>query len=286
MKAFLRRDFLRAVVASAGPVVIAGCSDSEETTEPEPDKLRFFPQSVASGDPRPDSIVLWTRAVDSAAGEEDLLLELEVSEDAEFRALLELSGGPALGIVAQSGAGGAVKVRVDKLAAGTTYYYRFSYERDGVRHHSPTGRTRTAPDPESGATVRFAVVSCQDFVGKYYHVLRHAAAQDLDFVVHLGDYVYETTADPSFQSPTPEREVRLSRIRTRRFRAATAWRRARSVTTATSIAPIVRIRICSACTSSSRCSWCGTTTSFRTTRTARTRTTAKVAKTKRTSSGA
>jgi alkaline phosphatase D len=209
MKGFPRRGFLRAVVAVAGPGVFAGCGEGASPAEPS-DPLRYFPQSVASGDPRPTSVVLWTRAADAAAGEVDLLIDLEVSRDPEFRELVELTGGSRLTIVAQGAAGGAVKVRVENLSPGTTYYYRFGYERDGERHLSRSGRTKTAPDPESDTPVRFALVACQDFAGKYYHVLRHAASQPLDFFVHLGDYVYETTGDPSFQDPTAERAVVLT----------------------------------------------------------------------------
>ncbi|HEY3496716.1 MAG TPA: alkaline phosphatase D family protein [Polyangiaceae bacterium] len=205
MNALLRRDFLRTVVAVAGPVVV-GCGDGEagDTASPE-----YFPQSVASGDPRPSSVVLWTRVVDAEASGSDLLVELEVALDPEFEQRVELGGGLVLAMAAQPASDGALKVRVENLEPATTYYYRFAYSRDGERHVSRTGRTRTAPDPESDAVVRFAVVSCQDYAGHYYHVLRHAASQPLDFFVHLGDYVYETTSDPSFQSPTPERDVRF-----------------------------------------------------------------------------
>lgn len=188
--------------------MIVGCGDDSQAPAAD-DPARWFPQSVASGDPRPSSVVLWTRVVDSQASSADLLLDLEVALDPNFADRIELAGSPALTMYAQASAGGAVKVRIENLAPATTYYYRFGYERDGKRHVSRTGTTRTAPDPESDTPVRFAVVSCQDYAGSYYHVLRHAAAQSLDFFVHLGDYVYETTSDPSFQSPTPEREVRF-----------------------------------------------------------------------------
>jgi alkaline phosphatase D len=267
MNGFLRRDFLRAVVAVAGPSVAAGCGDGESTAAQ--DATRYFPQSVASGDPRPTSVVLWTRVVDPDAAGADLTVELELSTDPAFERRVELGGGPVLSIV-------ALKVRVENLAPGTTYYYRFTYAGAGERHVSRTGRTKTAPDPQSEETVRFAVVSCQDYGGKYFHVLRHAATQPLDFVIHLGDYVYETTNDPSFQDSIPEREVTFSRPEPR----------ARSRTIATSTARSAAIRTCSACTSSSRSSPSGMITSSRTTPTARPRLTRTVARTKRTSSAA
>ena len=71
-------------------------------------------------------------------------------------------------------------------------------------------RTRTAPAEDATRSVKFAVICCQDYAGKYFHVLRHAAEQDVDFVLHLGDYIYETAGDPSFQSPTDDRNVAFS----------------------------------------------------------------------------
>jgi alkaline phosphatase D len=100
--------------------------------------------------------------------------------------------------------------RVGGLEPGTTYYYRFSYRAlDGIAQ-SRVGRTRTAPPEGSKAPVKFAVLCCQDYAGKYFHVARHIAAQDVDFVLHLGDYVYETAGNPAFQAPTEERGVVFS----------------------------------------------------------------------------
>jgi alkaline phosphatase D len=206
MTRLARRDFLRAIVVVAGPAVVAGCADPDIT----PEQQGFFPQSVASGDPRPTSVVLWTRAIDPGHEDADQTLELVVATDAALSEAVELEGGAALELVATAEAGGCVKVRVEGLTPGTTYYYRFTLVRGGERFHSRVGRTRTAPDPEAGDTVRFAVVSCQDYGGKYFHAYRHVAEKELDFVLHLGDYVYETIGDPSFQSDDAERQVTFS----------------------------------------------------------------------------
>lgn len=168
---------------------------------------RPFPQSVASGDPRPTSVVLWTRVEDSEA-DGTLSVELEVGLDEKLTDLLELAPGTTtLSLEADASADHCVKVRLENLTPATDYYYRFAYVREGKRHVSRTGRTRTAPDPEADVAARFAVVSCQDYAGKYFHVLRHVTDQDIDFFVHLGDYVYETIDDPTFQDPTSERHV-------------------------------------------------------------------------------
>jgi alkaline phosphatase D len=198
-----RRRFLAAVVTLATSHGLVACNgDPPEVADSE----AYFPQSVASGDPRPESVVLWTRYVDPD-GSDELELELEVARDAEFSDRVELDGASSLELVARAESDFCVKVRVDGLEPGTTYYYRFSAAAPAGRRVSRTGRTRTAPAPDADTRVRFAVISCQDYGGRYYHVLAHLAEQDLDFVVHLGDYVYETTGDPAFQEGNVGRQV-------------------------------------------------------------------------------
>jgi alkaline phosphatase D len=161
----------------------------------------FFPQSVASGDPTATSVVLWTRVV-SDTEEEPKLLSLEMATDADFADIVvtrEVSAWAVNDSVA--------KVKVGDLQPYTTYYYRFTYGGDQV---SQTGRTKTAPTPDMDVPVRFAVVYCQDYIGRYYNayykmLLDHD--EDIDFVVHLGDYIYETTGDPQFQDPDSERKI-------------------------------------------------------------------------------
>jgi alkaline phosphatase D len=95
---------------------------------------------------------------------------------------------------------------VDGLMPYTDYYYQFAVG----ENLSPIGRTRTAPTPDMDVPVRFAVVYCQDYIGRYYNaylkmLLDHD--EDIDFIVHLGDYVYETTGDPQFQDPDSDRTM-------------------------------------------------------------------------------
>jgi alkaline phosphatase D len=192
---------LRAVGVVATPGSLLGCGDGDPLgtapTPGGPEGSPYFPQSVASGDPRPRSVVLWTRVEDGSAAGADLPVELEVSLDDGFGELLPLAGGASLALTARAGSDGALKVRLSNLEPGTTYFYRFTYVRGEERVSSRTGRTRTAPDPEADEAVPFAVLSCQDFDGKYFHLLRHAAKQELAFVLHLGDYVYETADAPT-----------------------------------------------------------------------------------------
>jgi alkaline phosphatase D len=87
----------------------------------------------------------------------------------------------------------AVHVEVDGLGPDRWYWYRFSARGEA----SPVGRTRTAPAPAAApARLRFAVASCQDFQNGYYAAYRHMARADLDFVLHLGDYIYEYGGRP------------------------------------------------------------------------------------------
>ena len=166
-----------------------------------------FPQSVASGDPRPDSVVVWTRVIDDAGLS---TLVLEVASDADFTSVVVTRD-----LVLDSSFDGVAKVRVESLDPGTTYWYRFLYGTGAAMETSPVGRTRTAPAADDPQPIKFAVIYGQDFTGRYYNsylklLLDHD--EDIDFVVHLGDYVYETTGDPTFQDPTSDRKVEFDDI--------------------------------------------------------------------------
>lgn len=185
-----------AVAMVAGALLVATAAGAGE----------FFPQAVASGDPSPDSVVLWTRVVDAAAAPDaDLSVSLEVATDAGMtQAVVERD------LAAKAQYDHCVKVRVDGLAADTTYYYRFSYQDGSAVHVSPVGRTKTAPAPESTRPICFAVTYGQDYIGRYYNAYLDLLRQhpdDLDFVLFIGDYVYETTGDPSFQSSSAGRKL-------------------------------------------------------------------------------
>src|SRR5215470_6107896 len=195
-KGWTRREVVKTFVVTAGAVVAAphlsGCSDSGGTETPT---TYSFPQSIASGDPRTDSIVLWTRVQSSATG--DVPLAVEIATDEAFQSRVTVT--PAT-VTAAASADFTVRVKVTGLTAGTRYFYRF---RAGDTTTTNVGRFKTAADAAVDAPVRFALLSCQDFVGKFYNTLTEllaSAQDDLDFVLFIGDYVYETTGDPQFQS--------------------------------------------------------------------------------------
>ena len=185
---------MRGFIRSAGLIVVM-CAVAGAVAAND-----YFPQSVASGDPTPNSVVLWTRAVGPDGGI-PTMVNLNVATD---EALTDVVVFRVIEVDAEYD--GVVKIKVDGLMPYHDYYYQFSVG----ENTSPIGRTRTAPDPTSGQAVRFAVVYCQDYVGRYFNtylkmLLDHD--EDIDFIVHLGDYIYETTGDPQFQDPDSDRKI-------------------------------------------------------------------------------
>ena len=208
-----RRDFLRATVLTAGTLLVPGCGD-DTTITPDPGKpvgdgAAYFPQSVASGDPQPTSVILWARAFDADQATADIALEVEISTDETFASKLSLGAAQAT-VKALSKYDHCAKVKITGLTAATTYYYRFIITKGEKLLGSHVGRTKTAPAPEADVPVKFAVVSCQDFIGRYYNTHLALSQEEVDFVVHLGDYIYETTGDPSFQTSTPDRAIKFT----------------------------------------------------------------------------
>ena len=148
-----------------------------------------FSLGIASGQPRPDSVVLWTRLLPSAATEPSW------DADAAYPVRYEIFGDEALrqslrhgDLTAGPSHGHSVRVVVDGLAPGRNYWYRFTCG-DAV---SAVGRTRTAPaaNAEVGR-MRFALASCQHWEQGFFAAHREIAQRDLDFVMFVGDYIYE-----------------------------------------------------------------------------------------------
>ena len=149
-----------------------------------------FPQGVASGDPRQHSVMLWTRAVPTAdAASAPMLLQLADSEDFDTILLEQL-------LATNADADYTVRAFIDGLAPGTHYYYRFL---GGDGTVSRTGRTMTARSLDDRRPVTIAFASCQSYEQGYYGSWarmiaddQQAAAEDqLDFILHLGDFIYE-----------------------------------------------------------------------------------------------
>ncbi|PQO48120.1 alkaline phosphatase D family protein [Blastopirellula marina] len=147
-----------------------------------------FTLGVASGDPAPDGFVLWTRlAPDPIDGggmpAEIYELTWELSEDESFQEIAKR--GKAF---ATPQLGHSVHVEVHGLPADKWYFYRFQCG-DAI---SPVGKARTTPGYNAAAEkLRFAFASCQHYETGYYTAFEHMAQEDLDLVLHLGDYIYE-----------------------------------------------------------------------------------------------
>ena len=216
MMNYTRRKFIKTLAVSAGAVVtssIVGCgssSSSDNDVTPEPttpsilDGSHYFPQSVVSGDPKADSVILWTRIETGAAG--DIPLMLQVASDENFTSLVVEQTFDAVADYDH-----CLKIRVTELNAGQHYYYRFIYQTDGENYASRTGRTKTAAAADSDTKVKFAYVSCQDYIGRYFNnYLSILDNDDLDFIIHLGDYIYETTGDSQFQSTGGVRSIEFT----------------------------------------------------------------------------
>ncbi|MFZ3594049.1 alkaline phosphatase D family protein [Streptomyces sp. BH104] len=180
-----------------------------------------FLHGVASGDPLPDGILLWTRvtpAADALPGSgkgPDVRVGWEIAEDKAFRQVVGRGT-----VTASAASDHTVKADVRGLRPATAYYFRFSVD----AAHSPVGRTRTTPTTDASPDgLRFGVVSCANWEAGYYSPYRHLAARsDLDAVLHLGDYLYEyktgeyPTADYTVRQHRPTHEiVTLADYRTR-----------------------------------------------------------------------
>lgn len=200
-----RRDFLKGAAASAA-LGLAACSDSGLPAQaavpaptpppvPAPTNPPSFKHAVASGDPLPDAVILWTRLSDVSA---DTPVQWQMALDAAFAQVV--ASGTAL---SQASADYTVKVDATGLMPGTAYFYRFNS--GGVT--SPTGRTRTAP-VAAVASMRFAVVTCSDITrGLYNAYARVAELDDVQAVIHLGDYIYETGRIDRVRPHDPPRRI-------------------------------------------------------------------------------
>ncbi|MGH2604662.1 MAG: alkaline phosphatase D family protein, partial [Dehalococcoidia bacterium] len=148
-----------------------------------------FSLGIASGDPAPDSVVLWTRLaprpLEPGGGMPAQPVEVawQVAENEGMSRIVR--SGTA---IANPEWGHAVHVEVDGLRPAREYWHRFTVARDT----SPTGRTRTLPAANTMPDrLRFAFASCQHFEAGLYTAFEHMAREDLDLIVHLGDYIYE-----------------------------------------------------------------------------------------------
>jgi alkaline phosphatase D len=151
-----------------------------------------FLHGVASGDPTPSGVVIWTRVTTE---DDDVAVTWRVATDAELGDVV--ASGEARASAARDH---CVHVDLDGLEPGTTYFYGF----EAGGESSPVARTRTlAAEPQR---LRFAQVSCAKFNAGHFNAYgRIAERDDLDFLLHLGDYIYEASqTPPPSQTPSPD----------------------------------------------------------------------------------
>ena len=222
-----RRNFLRRSVVQTGALItassalggLAGCmggGDNGSTVLPLPPTFPGsstalpdtpaasgaykFPQSVASGDPRSDGVLLWARVV--PAGADDIT---PASVDANFKVRLRITAadnGALLGSnTALAGSFDAdlevpvyafydntLRHRISGLKPATTYFYQFQ----AGDSRSKVGRFKTAPATDADIdSLKFAFTTCQDWSVNHWAGMVELAKEPVDFVVHLGDYIYE-----------------------------------------------------------------------------------------------
>jgi alkaline phosphatase D len=186
--AMLRRDFVSLARYAALTAVV-----------PNDWRVRFRPSyavdpftlGVASGDPTPTGVTLWTRLAPSPLDPDGgmrgvrTVVRWEIAHDEAFGSIVhrgQATAAPELGH--------SIHIDVDGLEPGRWYFYRFT-SGDAT---SSVGRTRTAPGPGDQAPLRLAVASCQHFEQGLFTAYRHLASEELDLVSHLGDYIYEYAA--------------------------------------------------------------------------------------------
>ncbi len=214
-----RRGFL---VGSGALLLATACSGDDggsasTTTGSSPGTTRHtarlssdpFTLGVASGDPASDSVILWTRlapeplAPDGGGGMPGDLVDVrwQIATDDRFTAIVD--EGVA---TTDPQYGHSAHVDADGLDPATDYHYRFTVG----EFTSPVGRTRTLPATgEPVSRLSLAVANCQWYEYGYYSAYRHMAEEDVDLVLHLGDYLYEfyvpgqvRASVPSFETTT------------------------------------------------------------------------------------
>jgi alkaline phosphatase D len=192
----LSRRGLLAGAAGAGLVAAGGSLRGfDEAVAAAPAYSGVFGYGVASGDPTADAVVIWTRATPPPGPGEPaatpgsglgrpLEVRWEVAVDEEFRDVVRRGR-----ITTTAHRDHTVKVDVRGLRTYTRYWYRFQ----AAGATSPVGRTRTAPDePGTLHALRLALVSCSNYTSGYFGAYASIGKRDdLDFVLHVGDYLYE-----------------------------------------------------------------------------------------------
>jgi alkaline phosphatase D len=142
-----------------------------------------FYHGVASGDPLSDRVIIWTRVTPEEMDNAPIEVSWKVATDVDLENIVQ-SGT----FTTDATRDYTVKVDVTGLEAGTTYYYGFT----AMDKNSLTGKTKTTPTGDQADHLKFGVVSCSNYQAGYFNAYQRLARRnDLDAVIHLGDYIYE-----------------------------------------------------------------------------------------------
>ena len=172
-----RRSLLTTATLGLGAFAVPGFAQTLSIGD-----TRGFTHAVASGEPAQDSVLLWTRYVPASGGAVEL--RAEIAETPDFARVV--SGGAQ---ITGPWRDHTAKITVDGLQPGRIYHYRFIAPDGSI---SPVGRTKTLPAGDMARRFRAAIFSCSNMPFGYFNAYGHAAARDdLDCLVHLGDYFYE-----------------------------------------------------------------------------------------------
>ncbi|WP_053207751.1 alkaline phosphatase D family protein [Jiangella muralis] len=203
-----RRRLLGAAGATGAWLAWAAAGNSAHAVWAKP---RFtvnpFTLGVASGEPAPDGVVLWTRlapdplAADGSGGMPAQVVQVQwqVATDPAFANVVAAGTTPATPELGHS-----VHTEVTGLAPDREFFYRFHVGADT----SAVGRTRTTPVAPGGSRLKFALACCQNYAAGHYTAYEHLAQQDIDLVVFVGDYIYEGPGVGTVGRPhQPPREI-------------------------------------------------------------------------------
>jgi alkaline phosphatase D len=198
-----RREFVQ--LAAAMGATLAWTGPARASTSKWREARALYPEGVASGDPDRSSVILWTRRP-YAEGERHPLT-VEVAEDEGFRRVVARSPAPV-----SASSDWTTRVLVGGLKPAHVYWYRFT---DAEGNGSRVGRTVTAPLPNDPRPVNFAFVSCQDVNESKLNGYRRMIFEDerarpesqLNFVLHLGDFIYEVVQYPEEGKPRFDRKL-------------------------------------------------------------------------------
>jgi alkaline phosphatase D len=187
-----RRDFIQLATTLGASLALGGTACRSRTKWRE--RRELYPEGVASGDPDAQSVILWTRRPFDRGDRHELTVE--VAEDEAFRRVI--AHAPAPVSVASDW---TTRVLVAGLQPARVYWYRFT---DADGNGSRVGRTLTAPTADDPRPVHFAFVSCQTLnegkLNAYRRMIfedeRAAPDDQLGFVLHLGDFIYEVVQYP------------------------------------------------------------------------------------------